>query len=124
MSISRGSKKPPLHIFVSPLHSRSANYGHDLPIAVIFLFETINDSERIGDVIRTLYNLSPTESKIAAMLVFNPHLEEVAQAMGITYNTARTHLKRIYLKTGTNRLSALVHRIMTGPVGILIHSRD
>lgn len=124
LTISRGGKKPPLHIFVSPLNSRSANYGQDLPIAVIFLFETINDTERIGDVLRTLYNLSPSEAKIAAMLVFNPHLEEVAKTLGITYNTARTHLKRIYLKTGTNRLSALVHRIMTGPVGILIHSRD
>ncbi len=124
LTVSRGGRKPPLHIFVSPLHSRSANYGQDLPIAVIFLFETINDSERIEDVIRTLYSLSPTEARIAAMLVFNPHLEEVAKTLGITYNTARTHLKRIYVKTGTNRLSSLVHRIMTGPVGILIHSRD
>lgn len=124
LTISRGEKKPPLHIFVSPLHSRSSNYGHDLPIAVVFVFETVNDTERIGDVIRTLYNLSPSEAKIAAMLVFNPHLEEVAKSLGITYNTARTHLKRIYLKTGTNRMSSLVHRIMTGPVGILIHSRD
>lgn len=124
LTISRGGKKPPLHIFVSPLHSRSSNYGQDLPIAVVFLFETVNDTERIGDVIRTLYDLSPSEAKIAAMLVFNPHLEEVAKSLGITYNTARTHLKRIYLKTGTNRMSSLVHRIMTGPVGLLIHSRD
>jgi len=124
LTIARGAKKPPLHVFVSPLHSRAANYGQDLPISVIFVFETINDTDRISDVLRTLYSLSPSEAKIAAMLVFNPHLEEIAQSLGITYNTARTHLKRIYLKTGTNRLSSLVHRIMTGPVGIMIHSRD
>jgi len=124
LTVNRGSRVSPLHIFVSPLHSRASNYGHDLPIAVLFLFETVNDVERIGDVVRTLYNLSPTEAKIAALLVFNPHLEEVAGSLGITYNTARTHLKRIYMKTGTNRLSLLVHRIMTGPVGILLHSHD
>ncbi|MEJ2761150.1 MAG: response regulator [Gammaproteobacteria bacterium] len=124
LSVNRGSHIPPLHIFVSPMHSRASNYGQDMPIAVLFLFETVNDVERIGDVVRTLYNLSPTESRIAALLVFNPHLDEVAASLGITYNTARTHLKRIYLKTGTNRLSALVHRIMTGPVGILLHSHD
>jgi|GEM_PF-480405 len=124
LTVNRNGRESPLHIFVSPLHSRASNYGHDLPIAVLFLFETVNDVERIGDVVRTLYNLSPTEAKIAALLVFNPHLEEVASSLGITYNTARTHLKRIYMKTGTNRLSLLVHRIMTGPVGILLHSHD
>jgi CheY-like chemotaxis protein/DNA-binding CsgD family transcriptional regulator len=124
LTVDRGTGKTPLHIFVSPLHSRASNYGQDLPIAVLFLFETVSDVERISDVIRTLYNLSPAEAKLAALLVFNPHLEEVANSLGITYNTARTHLKRIYLKTGTNRLSSLVHRIITGPVGILLHSHD
>ena len=123
-SLNRGEKLSPLHMLVSPLTSRAINFGHDLPIAVMFLFETVNDAERIEDVIRMLYNLSPTEAKIAARLVFNPHLEEVASSLGITYNTARTHLKRVYIKTDTNRLSSLVHRIMTGPVGILIHSRE
>lgn len=124
ISLNRGEKLSPLHMLVSPLTSRASNFGRDLPIAVMFLFETVNDAERIEDVIRMLYNLSPTEAKIAARLVFNPHLEEVANSLGITYNTARTHLKRVYIKTDTNRLSSLVHRIMTGPVGILIHSRD
>ena len=123
-SLNRGGKVSPLHMLVSPLTSHANNFGRDLPIAVMFLFETVNDAERIEDVIRMLYNLSPTEAKIAARLVFNPHLEEVASSLGITYNTARTHLKRVYIKTDTNRLSSLVHRIVTGPVGILIHSRD
>lgn len=124
LTVNREEGKTPLHIFVSPLHSRASNYGQDLPIAVLFLFETVSDVERISDVIRTLYSLSPAEAKLAALLVFNPHLEEVATSLGITYNTARTHLKRIYMKTGTNRLSSLVHRIITGPVGILLHSHD
>ena len=53
-----------------------------------------------------------------------PELKDAAQAMGITYNTARTHLKRIYAKTNVNRLSALVHMIVTGPVGLLIHATE
>ena len=116
--------EPPLHLLVSPLHSHNENYGHDLPIAIIHIFETVRDSERIEDVIRSLYNLSPTEARIAAKLVLKPDLQEIAGNMGITYNTARTHLKRIYSKTKTNRLSTLVHMIVTGPVGLLLHSTE
>ena len=88
------------------------------------MFETLKETDRIEEVIRSLYNLSPTESRIAAKLILNPHVDEVAQHMGITYNTARTHLKRIYAKTNINRLSSLVHMIITGPVGVLLHSSD
>lgn len=114
----------PLHLLVSPLHSHNENYGQDLPIAIIHIFETVKDPDRIEDVIRSLYNLSPTEARIAAKLVLKPDLQEIATSLGITYNTARTHLKRIYSKTKTNRLSSLVHMIVTGPVGLLLHSTE
>jgi DNA-binding CsgD family transcriptional regulator len=51
-------------------------------------------------------------------------MDEVATSLGITYNTARTHLKRIYKKTRTNRISSLIHLIITGPVGVVLHTRD
>ena len=123
-SIERGSDLPPLHLLVSPLHAHRENYGRNLPISIVYIFETVKNSQRIEDVIRTLYNLSPKEARIAAKLVLNPELKDAAQAMGITYNTARTHLKRIYAKTNVNRLSALVHMIVTGPVGLLIHATE
>ncbi len=123
-TIERSSDLPPLHLLVSPLHSHSENYGRNLPIAIVYIFETVKNAERIEDVIRTLYNLSPREARIAARLVLHPELKDAAQAMGITYNTARTHLKRIYAKTNVNRLSALVHMIVTGPVGLLIHASE
>jgi DNA-binding CsgD family transcriptional regulator len=123
-TIRRDNDLPPLHLLVSPLHSHRENYGRNLPIAIVYIFETVKNSERIEDVIRTLYNLSPREARIAAKLVLHPELKDAARAMGITYNTARTHLKRIYAKTNVNRLSALVHMIVTGPVGLLIHATE
>ena len=122
--MERSTGSTPLHVLISPLHSRNQNYGLNLPIAIVYLFEAATDSERIEDVIRSLYGLSPTEARITAKLVLRPHLDEAAKSMGITYNTARTHLKRIYSKTNTNRLSSLVHMIVTGPVGLLLQSSD
>jgi len=124
LTIARAQRLPPIHILVSPLNDHSQNYGHNLPIAMVFVFDSINESERIEEVIRTLYGLSPTEAKIASRLVLTPDVHEVARALGITYNTARTHVKRIYAKTKINRLPSLVHMIVTGPAGLLIQSRD
>jgi len=121
-TLERNTGLSPLHLLVSPLHSHKENYGHDLPISIVYVFEAAKDTDRIRDVIRSLYGLSPTEARIAAKLVLQPDLVAVAKAMGITYNTARTHLKRIYAKTNINRLPSLVHMIVMGPVGLLIHS--
>jgi CheY-like chemotaxis protein/DNA-binding CsgD family transcriptional regulator len=118
------SGRAPLHMLISPMHSHRQNYGQNLPIAIVYVFSTMNDSHRVADVIRSLYHLSRQEARLAARLIVNPDLREAARAMGITYNTARTHLKRVYAKTETNRLSSLVHMIVTGPAGLLIHSSD
>lgn len=123
-TLERGPEVSPLHLLVAPLHSHKENYGHDLPISIVYVFEAAKDTDRIRDVIRSLYGLSPTEARIAAKLVLQPDLVAVAKSMGITYNTARTHLKRIYAKTNINRLPSLVHMIVTGPVGLLIHSSE
>ena len=93
-----------------------------MPVATIYLFESIQQPERIEDVIRAMYKLSRTEARIVAHLVWNPHIEEVADILDISYNTVRTHLKRIYVKTNTKNLSSLIHMIVTGPAGLLLHS--
>ena len=93
-----------------------------MPTSIVFIFESLNNTERVEDVIRSLYSLSRSESRIAASLILTPNLEQVANNLGITYNTARTHLKHIYTKTRTNRLSTLLHMLVTGPVGVILHS--
>ena len=98
--------------------------GQKMQGSVLFLFDTANDSQRIEDLVRTLYKLSPTEAKIASQLVFNPYLADISVKLGISYQTARTHLKHIYQKTETNKLPALIQKIVTGPAGLLMHSLD
>jgi len=121
-SISHREK--PVHLLIFPLTSQLSEDMHGSRGSVLFVFNTTQDSDRIEDVVRTMYKLSPTEARIAARLVFNPYLAEISSSLGITYNTARTHLKRIYQKTGTNKLPSLIQKIVTGPAGLLIHSRD
>ncbi len=114
----------PLHCLIFPLNSPVSDQTGSGNGSVLFLFETNRDTGQIEEVVRAMYKLSPTEAKIAAQLVFNPYLADISASLGITYNTARTHLKRIYQKTGTNKLPSLIQKIVTGPAGLLIHSTD
>jgi len=124
LSLDRGEGQSPLRILATPLASRDANYGQDKPIAIIYTFETVNSPERIEEVLHSFYSLTPAESKIVSRLIHSPRLEDVATELGITLNTARTHMKRIYSKTNARGMSALLNMIVTGPAGTLIHSDE
>jgi DNA-binding CsgD family transcriptional regulator len=113
-----------LHFLLFPLAARVGVRDNPVQGSVLFLFDSVNDAQRIEDLVRAMYKLSPTEARIASRLVFNPYLADVSATLGITYQTARTHLKRIYQKTDTKRLPALIQKIVTGPAGLLIHSTD
>lgn len=78
----------------------------------------------VQDILMSLYSLTKTEAKVVAKLIEYPEIRFVAESLNIKISTARTHLKRIFRKTDTNRQSVLVHKIVTGPVGLLINKDD
>ena len=57
--------------------------------------------------------MSPSEAGLAARLVGGMSLRQAAAALGIRDNTARSHLKHVFAKTGAQRQSDLVRRVLT-----------
>lgn len=78
----------------------------------------------IEDVLISLYSLTRSEARFMAKLVEYPELSVVAAALNISLSTAKTHLKRIYRKTDTNRQSVLIHKIVIGPAGFLLQRNN
>lgn len=76
----------------------------------------------LEDVLFQVYNLTPAESRVISKLLDNPDVEAAADALHISISTVRTHLKHIYRKTETNRQSSLFHKIITGPVAMIMRS--
>ena len=66
----------------------------------------------------TTYGLTRSEANLARCLLNGKNLEQAAEELSITSNTARTHLKRIFMKTDTNRQSQLMLLLMTNAVAI------
>ena len=82
------------------------------------------DTPLLEDVLHQVYDLTPAESRVISKLLDNPDIESTAEALHISLSTVRTHLKHIYRKTKTNRQSALFHKIVTGPVAMIMRTEQ
>jgi DNA-binding CsgD family transcriptional regulator len=102
--------KRPLHLFVSPLRTAVAWAGLTSPAPIVLVL--IIDPERaprgVESNLRALFELTPAEARVARGIAAGETLIGVAEALGILSSTARTHLHRVFEKTGTKRQAELV----------------
>jgi DNA-binding CsgD family transcriptional regulator len=59
-------------------------------------------------LIQLTLGLSNSEARIALALINGASLVQAAQCIGVSHETARSHLKNVFAKTNTNRQSELV----------------
>jgi DNA-binding CsgD family transcriptional regulator len=64
-------------------------------------------------VAQAVYGLSGGQMRIAARIAAGDGLKKAAATLGISINTARTHLSRIFEKTGVNSQTALVRLLLS-----------
>ena len=69
------------------------------------------------DLLQRHYGLAPAEARLAFHLVAGETLRSAAVELSITYETARSQLKRIFNKTGTCRQAELVIVILAALPG-------
>lgn len=77
--------------------------------------ETQNDGDidaRLS-VAKTVFGLSEGQMLLAHRIVNGDNLTIASETLGISKNTARTHLSRIYEKTGINSQTALVRTLLS-----------
>jgi DNA-binding CsgD family transcriptional regulator len=60
------------------------------------------------EVIAKPYKLTPTELRVLFAIVQEGGVPKVSDAMGISASTVKTHLRRLFAKTGTDRQADLV----------------
>ena len=75
------------------------------------IYVCFGDDERIASSIRhaaIIFELSEAQHRMAVLVAQGLSVGEAASEMGISINTARTHLRRMYDKTGARNHSALL----------------
>ena len=114
-TLLRPSGRLPLRVLVSPLARESVIAPNPNAFAIVLVSDDTGSRCVSPDALEGLYGLTPAEAALAALLVEGLTLQQAAAARGVVVETARSHLKRIFAKTGTTRQSELVRLLLLGP---------
>ncbi|MFT3801352.1 MAG: helix-turn-helix transcriptional regulator [Burkholderiaceae bacterium] len=78
------------------------------PIILMSVIHPRGASAPDAAFIAAMFDLTPAEGRVAALLAIGEPLDRIAEALGVSINTIRAHLAHAMQKTGTRRQSDLV----------------
>jgi DNA-binding CsgD family transcriptional regulator len=99
-------------IIVAPLRTEAAWTPGPQPVAAVLIADTAATQPPAAAVLKMRFGLTPAEAAVAIELCRGEGLRACADRLGTTRATARTHLARIFDKTGVRRQAALVGVIL------------
>ncbi|MGL4966093.1 MAG: helix-turn-helix transcriptional regulator [Inquilinus sp.] len=113
MLISRPSGRRPLVAAVIPFRTDAVERrGGRVARAAVFLSDPDRADTPTAAVLRDLFGLTAAEAEVAVEVGRGEGLQSVADRLSIAGTTVRTHLARIFDKTGTSRQAELVRLLM------------
>jgi DNA-binding CsgD family transcriptional regulator len=112
--IKRPSGKRDYTLTVGALLDNPGEASEEDATAVIFVVDPETDLSAPAEVLEDLYDLTHSEAQIVRLIADGLTIEEAAKKRGVSVNTARSHLKRAFAKTGTTRQSELMRLIVAG----------
>ena len=104
LRLSRPSGAPPLLVTVIPVGGG--------PLVALFVMDPDIAGTPSPALLQELFGLTAAEAVFAAEISRGDGLQAVAERLSIAQTTARTHLTRIFEKTGTRRQAELVRLLM------------
>lgn len=92
---------------IAPIRCSDTDYaGRSIPLVAVFahLVEPAQSARHLCE----FYQMTPAETRLTTLIVGGHSLQAAAAELHISKNTARTYMKRIYMKTETHRQVDLV----------------
>lgn len=80
---------------------------------IYFLMDELSMTGERLDIAAAIFGLSTGQRRLAGLIADGRSLPEAAREMGISANTAKTHLQRIYDKTGVHNQPALIRVLLS-----------
>jgi DNA-binding CsgD family transcriptional regulator len=107
--VTRPSGRPPLLISVLAMaHPLLGAFGTPEPVAAVVTKDPERAAQFSARELNALYSMTGAEARLALLIHHGLTLQDAAQTLHITKNTARTHMKAVYAKTGVHRQADLV----------------
>ncbi len=117
-TIARGGRLRPISVVVVPIGEGDGGRSGGSPAAIVYVGDPDQPAEIDPARLSQIYGLSRAEARVVALLATGQRLDEVAENLGVAYETVRKHLKQVFAKTGTDRQAELVRVLVTGPAGL------
>lgn len=118
ISLERPSGDRPLSLVVTSLRTESHYFDKDRPAALIFVGDPETHPHFDEGRLSRLYGLTRAEARLAALLAQDLSLADAADELSVSQHTVRTHVKRIFSKTTTERQSGLIRLLLSGPAAV------
>ena len=98
----------PLTVSVMPLEQRTVRTIDAAAVAAVFIADASAGAPPAADLFSIAFDLTPAEGRIFAHIAEGKDAAEIARTLAITPATFKTHLSRIYAKTGRHDRAELV----------------
>jgi DNA-binding CsgD family transcriptional regulator/PAS domain-containing protein len=105
--VTRRENQPPLILHLTPIRGAA----HDIfsrAASILVVTPVVVKDVPTADVVQGLFDLTPAEARLAALIAAGHRPREAAAALGIMEETARSTLKRVMAKTGLHRQADLI----------------
>jgi DNA-binding CsgD family transcriptional regulator len=111
-----------LEIVVSPISAGHTWCSGEPAVAAVYITDPGQIPQRPEATMSGMYGLTPAEAKVAALIARGLSGRQVADKLEVSYNTLKTHLKRVFVKTGTSNQGTLIRLIVGGAGQVNFHS--
>jgi DNA-binding CsgD family transcriptional regulator/PAS domain-containing protein len=124
MRVARPSLAEPWLVLVAPVRSRGLWSVNGGAAAAIFITDPERAPMPTHRMLRDLFELTPTEAKVARSIVAGNDVPDAARELRISTNTVHTHLRRIFRKLGVGRQADLVRVLIRAGITVPPGDRD
>lgn len=108
------------HVIALPSLLREGAAERTTAVGALFIWKAELDSRSSAGVIDRTFDLTPAELRVLQSIVAVGGVPETAAALGIAETTVKTHLHRVFAKTGVSRQADLV-KLAAGFSNPLVH---
>jgi DNA-binding CsgD family transcriptional regulator len=108
------------HVIALPSLLRGGAVERTSAVGALFIWKAELDGRSCAGVIDRTFELTPAELRVLQSIVDIGGVPETAIALGIAETTVKTHLHRVYAKTGVSRQADLV-KLAAGFSNPLVH---
>lgn len=98
----------PLTLQVMPLGGRRGGDADASAVAAVFIADSAHGAPPAAGLLSVLFDLTPAEARIFELVAAGRTTAEIADELTIATSTIKSHLERVFLKTGRNTRAGLV----------------